>query len=376
MVPVPGSRFQVPGFGFSDCAERLKNPHLNPNLEPGTWNREPGTGNLEPPGILNPEGIIERMHDAAISVENLVKVFTRRGQQPVRAVDGLSFDVRRGSIFGLLGPNGAGKTTLLRILATLSRPTSGRALVLGHDVVKDSLDVRRRISMVIQESAAEIFLSVRDNLMTFARFHGLRRGEIEARSEEVLDVFGLRPEANRKVMDLSGGYRRRVQVAKVFMVDTPVVFLDEFSTGMDPILKRHVMARLRDAAAAGRTIVLTTQILGEAEELCDDILIINRGRAAARGDLNTLKLLTQSVYDLTITFDALPPGVEAELRARDPIRLTVVQNTLEITLKEDERSVLALVADLATRGRVLRVELSGASLEDIFVELTREGETS
>ena len=188
-----------------------------------------------------------------------------------------------------------------------------------------------------------------------------------------MDAFGLRPEANRKVMDLSGGFRRRVQVAKVFMVETPVVFLDEFSTGMDPILKRHVMARIRDAAAAGRTIVLTTQILGEAEELCDDILIINKGRAAARGDLNTLKLLSQSVYDLTITFDALPPGVEAELHARNPIRLSVAQNTLELTLKEDERAVLALVADLATRGRVLRVELSGATLEDIFVELTREG---
>jgi ABC-2 type transport system ATP-binding protein len=119
--------------------------------------------------------------------------------------------------------------------------------------------------------------------------------------------------------------------------------------------------------------VLTTQILGEAEELCDDILIINRGRAAARGDLNTLKLLTQSVYDLTITFDSLPNGIEADLQTRNPIRLTMAQNTIEVTLKEDERSVLALVADLATRGRVLRVELSGASLEDIFIELTKEG---
>jgi ABC-2 type transport system ATP-binding protein len=313
------------------------------------------------------------MSATAISVQNLVKVFTRRGQPAVRAVDGLSFDVRRGSIFGLLGPNGAGKTTLLRILATLSRPTSGNASVLGHDVVTDSLEVRRRISMVIQESAAEIFLTVRDNLSTFARFHGLSGAVIRERADAVMETFGLGAEANRKVMDLSGGFRRRVQVAKVFMVETPVVFLDEFSTGMDPILKRSVMARLRDAAAQGRTIVLTTQILGEAEELCDDILIINKGQKAARGDLNTLKLLSQSVYDLTITFDALPNGIEAELRARDPIRLTVAQNTVEITLKEDERSVLALVADLATRGRVLRVELSGASLEDIFVELTKEG---
>jgi ABC-2 type transport system ATP-binding protein len=311
------------------------------------------------------------MSEPAISVRDLVKVFARRGQPAVRALDGLSFDVRRGSIFGLLGPNGAGKTTLLRILSTLSRPTAGAATVLGHDVVSAPLEVRRRISVVIQESAAEIFLSVRDNLGTFARFHGLRGDAIRARAERVMADFGLTPEAHRKVMDLSGGFRRRVQVAKVFMVDTPVVFLDEFSTGMDPILKRGMMARLRAAAASGRTIVLTTQILGEAEELCDDILIINHGRQAARGDLHTLKLLSQSVYDLTITFDQLPAGLEEELAARQPIRLTVTQNTVEITLKEDERAVLALVGALAGRGRVLRVELSGASLEDIFVELTK-----
>ena len=122
-------------------------------------------------------------------------------------------------------------------------------------------------------------------------------------------------------MDLSGGFRRRVQVAKVFMVDTPVVFLDEFSTGMDPILKRSVMEKLRREAAGGRTIVLTTQILGEAEELCDDILILNRGTQAARGDLHTLKLLSHGVYDVAVTFDQLPPGIEeaAGGPASDPL---------------------------------------------------------
>ena len=311
------------------------------------------------------------MSDPAIRVRNLVKLYTRRGQPDVRALDGLTFDVARGSIFGLLGPNGAGKTTLLRILSTLARPTSGSANVLGHDVVAAPLDVRRRISVVIQETAVELFLSVRDNLTTFARFHGLRDADIRARSERVLDDFGLAPEAHRKVQDLSGGFRRRVQVAKIFMVDTPVVFLDEFSTGMDPILKRSVMDKLRRETANGRTIVLTTQILGEAEELCDDILILNRGREAARGDLHTLKLLSQGVYDVTVTFDRLPPGIEAELAARNPIRLSVTQNTIEVTLKEDDGGILAVVAGLAARGRVLRLEVGGASLEDIFVELTK-----
>ena len=313
------------------------------------------------------------MPEPAISVRDLVKLYARRGQPTVRALDGLSFDVARGAIFGLLGPNGAGKTTLVRVLSTLTGPTSGTASVLGHDVVAAPLDVRRRISVVIQETAVELFLSVRDNLGTFARFHGVRLADIRARAEQVLDDFGLAGDAHRKVIDLSGGFKRRVQVAKVFMVDTPVVFLDEFSTGMDPILKRSVMEKLRREAAGGRTIVLTTQILNEAEELCDDILILNHGRQAARGDLHTLKLLSHGVYDVTVTFDQVPPGIEEQLAATRPIRLSISQNTVEMTVKEDRGGILAVVGALAARGRVLRLEVSGASLEDIFVELTNGG---
>ena len=311
------------------------------------------------------------MTDVAIQVEDLVKVFGRRGAVP--AVDGLTFDVRRGAIFGLLGPNGAGKTTTLRVLTTLVRPTSGRARVLGYDVVAQAGEVRRRLVVVIQEQAAELFLDVRENLLTFARFHGLKGPEVRARAERVLDDLGLREEAARKVQDLSGGFRRRVQVAKVFMVDTPIVFLDEFSTGMDPILKRSVMDLLRREADRGRTIVLTTQILTEAEELCDDILIIDRGRQVARGDLHALKLLTDRVYEIVVMFDRLPPGVEALVASYQPLRVRTTSNTVEAALKDGESRVLALVTALAARGHVLRIEINGASLEDIFVELTQKG---
>lgn len=311
------------------------------------------------------------MSEAAIEVENLVKVFQRRGAPELRAVDGLSFAVQRGAIFGLLGPNGAGKTTTLRVLTTLVRPTSGRVSVMGYDVVKQPLEVRRRIAVVVQESAAELFLSVRDNLLTYARFHGLSGAAVRTKADAVMEQFGLAPEALRKTQDLSGGFKRRVQVAKMFMVDTPVMFLDEFSTGMDPILKRAVMDRLREEAKRGRTIVLTTQILSEAEELCDEILIVNHGRQIARGSLQELKLLSQSVSELSLTFERLPEGLEAELAARQPLRLRVSGNTVEVALKEQETDVLALVNELAKRGRVLRVEVSGASLEDIFVELTQ-----
>ena len=150
------------------------------------------------------------MSDVALEVENLVKVYRPRRQPPVRAVDGMSFSVARGTIFGLLGPNGAGKTTILKILSTLSRPTAGRARLLGFDVVAQPLEVRRRISVVLQETAVELFLSVRDNLLSFARFHGLERGLARRRAADVLERFHLTPDADRKVQDLSGGYRRRV----------------------------------------------------------------------------------------------------------------------------------------------------------------------
>jgi ABC-2 type transport system ATP-binding protein len=316
------------------------------------------------------------MSDVAIRVDNLVKVYRRSGVE-TRAVDDLSFAVRRGAIFGLLGPNGAGKTSTLRILTTLARPTAGRATVLGHDVVRAPLEVRRRIGVVIQEQAAELLLSVRDNLLTFARFHGRTGSGVSKRADEVMGRFGLDSIADRKVQDLSGGARRRVQVAKMFMVDVPVIFLDEFSTGMDAILKRAVMDLLRAHAAQGRTIVLTTQILTEAEELCDDILIVNNGRQVARGTLDALKMLTHHLYDVTLGFDRVPAELDAVVAPYRPIKMAVLHNTVRIKLKDDASRVLELVAALSKRGRVQRVEISGASLEDVFVELTQDrGPTS
>ena len=318
------------------------------------------------------------MPEAALQVENLVKVFDgrrlfRRDGKPVCAVDGLSFQVQRGAIFGLLGPNGAGKTTTLKILNTLVRPTGGKAAILGFDVVAQPLEVRRRICAVMQETAVELFLSVRDNLLTFARFHGLDSATARKKAGEAMERFGLVPEAARKVQDLSGGFRRRVQVAKVFVADTPILFLDEFSTGMDPLLKREVMDAFRSEVNRGRTIVLTTQILSEAEELCDDILIMQHGKQVARGDLHALKLLSDGVYEVALTFDKMPQGIEAEIDALQPIRRSIERNTLELALKADEARVLEWLAGLARRSRILHVEMSGASLEDIFVTLTQRG---
>jgi ABC-2 type transport system ATP-binding protein len=189
--------------------------------------------------------------DIAIEAENLVKIYHVKSARPVRALDGLSLSVKQGEIFGLLGENGAGKTTLLRILTTLLHPTTGRATLMGLDVERRAYDVRKKICAVLQENAVEVFLSVEDNLTTYARFHSIPRREIGATAERVIEQFALGEFRKQKVIDLSGGLKRRVQVAKVFMVDKPVVFLDEATTGMDPTAPlRH---RTGQGICLGRT---------------------------------------------------------------------------------------------------------------------------
>src|SRR2546429_4764680 len=173
------------------------------------------------------------MSEFALEVESLVKVYASGGKAPIRAVDGMSFRVPSGIIFGLLGPNGAGKSTLLRMLSTLTLPTEGTAKILGYDVVKKPVEVRKRISSVIQAAAVELLLSVKDNLLTYARFQGLDKATAVRRADALIGEFQLGPEVDRKVQDLSGGFRRRGPVAQSFMGGTPVVILDVYSTCAD-----------------------------------------------------------------------------------------------------------------------------------------------
>jgi len=210
----------------------------------------------------------------AITVEDIRKVYRGAGSDPVRAVDGVAFEVSKGQIYGLLGPNGAGKTTLVKILTTLTAPSSGRATIYGFDVVRQGLDVRRHIVAVLQQTAVDGLLTVEDNLRIYAYLHGVGANETRTRMAAVMEEFELGSKAQETVQHLSLGTKRRIQVAKIFMVDSPVIFLDESTTGMDPLMRRRVLDRIRLEAKNGRTVLLTTQVLSEAEELCDTIMII------------------------------------------------------------------------------------------------------
>jgi ABC-2 type transport system ATP-binding protein len=222
--------------------------------------------------------------DAAIRVEGLEKSF-----KDLHVLRGVDFEVGRGSIFALLGSNGAGKTTVIRILATLLRADAGRAGVNGFDVVSSAADVRESISLTGQFAAVDDVLTGRENLVLVARLRHLPdAGRI---AERLLERFQLTDAAERRVATYSGGMRRRLDVAMSLIGDPPVVFLDEPTTGLDPEARLEVWAAVRDLAASGTTVLLTTQYLDEAEQLADRIAILHEGRIIENGTLAELKAL-------------------------------------------------------------------------------------
>jgi ABC-2 type transport system ATP-binding protein len=306
---------------------------------------------------------------SAIEVTNLVKTFRSGSDDVIRAVDGVSFHVEKGEIFGLLGPNGAGKSTIVRMLTTIVQPTSGTARIFDHDVVKDPLDVRKQIAVVLQETAVETLLSVRDNLNIYGRLHGLSTTETQKRAARVLEQFDLKDKQKEKAQDLSIGMRRRLQVAKVFMVDSPILFLDEATTGMDPIIKRQTLDSIRELSRQGRTIFLTTQLLEEAEALCDHIVILNHGKSIASGTLDRLRTLTKRRFHVSLSFASEQTEALEVLRSLNPISLNVDGKDAEMQFEGEEAAILEQLSKISQQFRIERFEIRGISLEEIFVEL-------
>ena len=242
------------------------------------------------------------MSVAAASVRELVK---RYPKAPVNAVDGISFAVARGEVFGLLGPNGAGKTTTVGILTTRVRPTSGTAEVDGLDVLRDPVAARRRLAVVPQRSNLDRSISIRRNLLFHAAYHGVPAAERERRANELLEQFGLLERADSKPDFISGGQSQRIMIARALMHEPAVLFLDEPSTGLDPAARLFVWDRLRELKERGVTLVLTTHDMHEAAALAERVAIIDHGRLLA---IDTPQALIRS----------LPGKATLELATRIP----------------------------------------------------------
>ncbi len=222
--------------------------------------------------------------DAVIEVAGLSKTFGS-----VAALDDVSLSVQKGSVLGLLGHNGAGKTTLVNILSTLLRPSRGHARVAGFDVVGDGVEVRRRIGLTGQYAAVDETLSGRDNLVLIARLLGAGRADAAARADELLEIFQLSDAARRRAKTYSGGMRRRLDLAASLVGRPDVLFLDEPTTGLDPVARRGLWQVVERLVKDGATVLLTTQYLDEADYLADSITVLAKGRIVASGTAEELK---------------------------------------------------------------------------------------
>jgi len=213
----------------------------------------------------------------------------RKSFRGVRVLEGLDLDVAAGSVFALLGPNGAGKTTTISIIATLTRPDAGEARVAGFDVVAEPQEVRRRISLTGQSAAVDELLTGEENLRMLARLSGLGAGAGRRRTAELIERFDLADAARRRVATYSGGMRRRLDLALSLVFPAPVIILDEPTTGLDPRSRNELWAAIRELAADGTTVLLTTQYLEEADQLADRIALLHQGSLVAEGTPAALK---------------------------------------------------------------------------------------
>jgi ABC-2 type transport system ATP-binding protein len=311
----------------------------------------------------------------AIEAHGLVKVYGEH-----RALDGIDLTVRRGQVFGFLGPNGAGKTTTIRILATLTRPDGGAARVLGHDVVRQADAIRARVAVTGQFASLDDDLTGYENLIVFGRLRGLSRAASKQRADDLLAAFDLTGSAGRPVGGYSGGMRRRLDIGASLIVPPDLLFLDEPTTGMDPRGRSQVWELVRKIAAAGTTVLLTTQYLEEADQLAEQIAVIDHGQIVAEGTSAQLKA---RVGSRTLHVRLLDGQQRCQAQAilagalAGPVQLGADALTLSVPLpaRADATDAGRLVGHAMTRlwqGRVAvaEVTLGQPSLQEAFLALT------
>jgi ABC-2 type transport system ATP-binding protein len=295
---------------------------------------------------------------SAVTFQNVTKTFDSGGRT-VRALQGVSFDIAEGEFFGLLGPNGAGKTTLISILAGLSRATSGRVTVQGHDVVGDYAAARRALGVVPQELVFDPFFSVRETLRIQSAYFGLRRND--AWIDELLANLGLSDKADANMRQLSGGMKRRVLVAQALVHRPPVIVLDEPTAGVDVELRQTLWHFIDQLNKQGHAVLLTTHYLEEAEALCGRIGMLKQGQLVALDRTSALLAGTASTMLRFKTDTALPP----ELAAKARITGRIVQLPAR-----DATEVEHTLAALRTAGCAIEdLEMGRADLEDVFLSI-------
>jgi ABC-2 type transport system ATP-binding protein len=305
---------------------------------------------------------------AAIDVRNIVKTFGT-----FTAVKGLSFDVAEGEIFGLLGPNGAGKSTLIRMMVTLLAPTSGTALINGFDIVKQADGVRRSIGVIPQAMTTDLELSVEENLLIFAKLYGVPREKRQRLIPELLEFVELTQWKDAQVKNLSGGMRRRVEIARGLVHEPRIFFLDEPTTGLDPVSRVNVWEMLeRIKSERQLTILLTTHYMDEADKLCDRIAIVDHGELKALDTPTKLKLAVPTKNVLEVHFASPPPGWADRLKALPGVdSVTSEDSVFRLSSGNTPATTMAMLDAAAAAGvTVDTLSVQTTTLDDVFVHYT------
>jgi ABC-2 type transport system ATP-binding protein len=292
-----------------------------------------------------------------------------------QALDGLDLAVPRGIVFGLLGPNGAGKTTAVRILTTLTRPDGGSATVAGHDVVRAARLVRRSIGLTGQQTAVDDLLSARQNLVMFGRLFRLDREPAGRRADELLETFGLADVAGKQPKGFSGGMRRRLDLAASMILAPKVLFLDEPTTGLDPAGRGEVWHAIRNLAARGTTVLLTTHYLDEADKLCDRIGVIDGGRNVVEDTPEGLKrrIGNERLEIVAAEADAVPAVTEVAAKVAGDTQPVIDEQalTVAVPVPDGVQALIDIAAELRVRGiSVADLGLRRPTLDEAFLQLT------
>jgi ABC-2 type transport system ATP-binding protein len=307
--------------------------------------------------------------DTSVRATGLVK---RYGD--VTALEGLDLVVEGGTVVGLLGPNGAGKTTAVSILTTLVKPDSGTATVAGVDLLGDPKGVRSRIGLSGQYAAVDEHLTATENLEMIGCLYGMPRREARRRANELIEQFRLSEAANRPLKTFSGGMRRRIDLAGALIADPPVLFLDEPTTGLDPRSRGELWDSIRDRVRGGTTVLLTTQYLEEADQLADEIVVIDHGRAIARGTASELK---RRVGGEHLEVHVRPGADVATVRevlatvATGPLRVHAENGEVSAPVANGVDALRTVLKSLEERSiDIADIGLRRPTLDDVFMELT------
>ena len=307
--------------------------------------------------------------DTSVRATGLVK---RYGD--VTALDGLDLVVEGGTVLGLLGPNGAGKTTAVSILTTLVKPDAGTATVAGVDLVADPRGVRNRIGLSGQYAAVDEHLTATENLEMIGCLYGMPRREARRRASELIEQFRLSEAANRPLKTFSGGMRRRIDLAGALIADPPVLFLDEPTTGLDPRSRGELWDSIRDRVRGGTTVLLTTQYLEEADQLADEIVVIDHGRAIARGTASELKRRVGGEHlDVHVRPGADVATVREVLAAvaTGPLRVHAEDGEVSAPVANGVEALRTVLKSLEERRiDIADIGLRRPTLDDVFMELT------